>query len=80
MKTYLKWIMSNKMFSDYVKPGNEVDIEIVGHFRDSVPPVTLRDNVIQCGEPYSHDENGALYRTFKKVHNKWFYAGLYNIM
>lgn len=64
--------------SDFTKDfqaGDLVTDEIVQEFRNSLPPVTDRQNLVQAGEPYSHDSGGATYTTFRKVGKYWRYEG-----
>lgn len=69
-------------FDEYYKPGDEVDEETADYLLNVVPPATHRGNLIQCGEPYSHeaDENSGKYRptyaTVSAVGGKWIYCGV----
>lgn len=81
-KTYKGWGDSGvPTFDDYAEFGDEVDEEIVEHFANCVPPRTYRNDLVQCGEPYSHeyDTDGkcrATYSTFvKKSDGKWYFVG-----
>lgn len=52
--------------------GELVEFEIVEDLINCVPPTSLKQNCIQCGEPYDarYDENGNIrntYTTFKKI-------------
>lgn len=81
-KTHKGWGDSGvPSFDDYVEVGDEVDEEMVEHFANCVPPCTYRSDLVQCGEPYSHeyDTNGkfrATYSTFaKRSDGKWYFVG-----
>lgn len=57
--------------------GQEVDIEVVRQMRDCVPPETMTRDCLQVGEAYDHDRNTgeALYTTFEKQGERWFFTG-----
>ena len=67
--------------TDALKVGDLVEQEIVSDLMDSLPPVCMRSDCSQIGEPASHkeDANGnykATYTTFKKVaEGIWEYCG-----
>jgi hypothetical protein len=81
VKTYAGWSESGLgNFSDYCQPGDEVDEKVVDYFLNVVPPASHRSDLIQCGEPYSHelDEKGKLratFTTFAKLDGVWHYMG-----
>ena len=60
-------------FCDIASPGDLVEEEIVDEMINCVPPVCMRSDCTQCGEPYSHREDPdtgkwkATYTTFKYV-------------
>lgn len=60
-------------FDKIANPGDLVEEEIVDAFMNCLPPICLRSDCMQCGEPYSHIEDPdtkryrATYTTFKKV-------------
>lgn len=68
-------------FERAAKPGDLVDEEIVEEFVNCLPPTTLRGDLVQAGEPYSHqydletDQWRATYTTFAKVDGEWVYCG-----
>lgn len=67
IKTLDGWRKSGlRTWEDYCKPGELVTEDIVDEFVNSVPPVTLRNGIVQAGEAYSTqpDENGALKNTY----------------
>ncbi|MEG1894611.1 MAG: hypothetical protein RR162_00125 [Oscillospiraceae bacterium] len=81
-KTYKGWDDSGiPTFNEYVELGDEVDDEIVDYFANCVPPRTYRSDLVQCGEPYSHEYDTvgncrATYSTFiKKNDGKWYFVG-----
>lgn len=81
MKTFQQWTETNKHLDSFLIPGDEVDSEMVDYFRDTLPPRTMKSDLIQLGEPYEHfrDENRKLrgiYATLKRIGGKWIYAGL----
>lgn len=66
-------------FEKAAKPGDLVDEEIVEEFVNCLPPTTLRGDLVQAGEPYSHQYDPeaerwrATYTTFAKVDGEWTY-------
>lgn len=68
-------------FDKAAKPGDLVDEEIVQEFVNVLPPTTLRSNLVQAGEPYSHhfdpetERWRCTYTTFAKVDGEWVYCG-----
>lgn len=67
--------------TDALEVGDLVEQEIVDDIINCLPPVCMRNDCVQLGEPASHkkDANGnfkATYATFKKVsENTWEYCG-----
>lgn len=68
VKTFQGWRESGlPTFKDYCKPGDKVDEEMVDYFVNSVPPVTLRSDCTQSGEPFSSEadpETGKYRQTY----------------
>lgn len=70
-----------RSFDQAAKPGDLVDEAIVWEFLNCLPPVTNRRNLMQCGEPYSHEEDPetgrwrATYATFHRTEEGWVYCG-----
>lgn len=66
---------------DALKVGDLVEEEIVDELMDCLPPVCMRSNCSQIGEPANHkiDDNGkcrATYATFKRIADDiWEYCG-----
>lgn len=60
-------------FDKIAEPGDFVEEDIVDSFINCVPPVCLRSDCTQCGEPYSYEEDPVsktwkpTYTTFKRV-------------
>ena len=84
MKTLKEWDESGKSLTDYLKPGDEVDKEMVDYFMDLLPPHRMSAGYLQVGEPYDHikveDIHGevsikGIYATFHKEAGKWIYKG-----
>jgi hypothetical protein len=76
------WLKSGlPSFEDYCQPGDEVAEDIVDHFVNSVPPLTLRSDCTQAGETYSCElgEDGRYrntYTTFHRIDNeRWVFDG-----
>ena len=68
-------------FSECAKPGDAVEEAIVDEFLGCVPPVVLRADLMQCGEPANHMEDPrtgkwrATFTTFAKRGDAWYYCG-----
>lgn len=81
IKTFAGWVESGLSdFSDYCKPNDKVDREMVDYFRDVLPPTTMKARLLQSGDPhnYAPDENGRYretYTTFAKIDPSWIYMG-----
>lgn len=83
VKTYEGWHKSGlRTFEEYCFPGDTVDEEMVDHFVNSVPPVTLRSDCTQAGEAYSSalDPDTERYRstyiTFSRLSSSlWRFEG-----
>lgn len=68
-------------FEKVARPGDEVELDVVQAFIDAVPPIILKAELIQAGEPYSceldpdtgywHDT----FTTFKRESGHWIYCG-----
>ena len=67
------------LMSDF-KKGDLVSDEIVQELRNSYPPITDTNKVVQGGEEYSYNQNGPTYITFTKVGNNWRFEGALNKM
>lgn len=63
-------------------PGDAVDDDMVDHFRDILPPLCNRHDLMQASEPFSSEKDGAgryrdTYITFDRAADGgWRYAGL----
>lgn len=89
VKTFEGWHKSGlPTFEDYCFPGDKVDVAVVEHFLNSVPPVTLQPGFVQAGEAFSDepDEAGRMrptYTTFTVINgekdgngdNLWLFNG-----
>lgn len=74
-----EWNGSRTPFTEFAKVGDTVDDELHDYFMEVVPPITNSSTCLQCGEPYSHNENGATYITFERLLGcEWTYAGIKN--
>ena len=65
------------LMSDF-KKGDLVSDDVVQEFRNSYPPITDTNKVVQGGEEYSYNQNGPTYITFTKVGNNWRFDGALN--
>lgn len=87
MKYNGKEVISADKFSyDTAKIGDYIDADVVMNGMDSLPPVSMRLNCAQIGEPYSHRQDPdtgkwrATYSTFKCIEGDfckgvWEYCG-----
>lgn len=82
VKTMNEWKQSDKNdFSDFCKVDDKVSEDIINYFRDVMPPIIDRNNLLQVGEPYSHkldkqdNKFKPTYITFEKEENFWVYKG-----
>lgn len=67
-------------FEDYFIPGDTVTEDLVEYFVNIMPPTTMRTDLIQIGEPFSHElDDGGCYRptynTFCKRDGVWWFVG-----
>lgn len=65
VKTLQGWRDSGiNSFSDYVKEGDKVAVDIVDYFIELLPPRYYEKGFFQVGEPYDHVKEGGRYQTF----------------
>ena len=67
-------------FDNIAVPGDTVDDEIAMHFLNCLPPVTMKTDYFQCGEPVSDvlTDKGwyaPTYSTFIRKKGVWTYYG-----
>jgi hypothetical protein len=92
--TIEEWNEYGGSFTEMANAGDIVDNEIMEYFRDVLPPNMKRNKyaqAVQCSEPLTHDQNGALYITFIKFNenirpldkitpiNHWIYYPAYHV-
>lgn len=76
MKTMMDWEKSNiNYFEDFCFPGDLVGKDVIEHFRNVLPPITDKANLMQVGEPYSSVEGKSTYPTFVNKTEGWIYKG-----
>lgn len=81
-KTLAGWHRTGLNIEDYLLPGDAVDDDMVDHFRDILPPLCNRHDLMQASEPFSSEKDGAgryrdTYITFDRAADGgWRYAGL----
>ena len=56
----------------------EIDEEVYNHFLNTLPPAYWNRTVLQAGEPWTHDEHGAVYITFVQVKGVWNFVGFFH--
>lgn len=68
-------------FERAAHPGDRVSEDVVDAFVSALPPVTLTDALVQCGDPHSYefdDKEGRwreTFTTFCKTEEGWQYRG-----
>ena len=68
-------------FDEYFFPGDTVADDVYDNFLNILPPASMRQNLLQVGEPAAHEkdpETGkyrATYLTFVRTDGLWWYAG-----
>lgn len=72
MKNYKDWRGCD--FSDFVKPGDEIDEEMYHYFMEVVPPIYFHHGFL-CGEPSTHLMGEAVHDAFIFIDNKYRYIG-----
>ena len=72
--TMPSWNKSKLPFTQFADLGDEVSEGVVSYFCGCVPPVTNTSDCMQCGEPWSQNEIGYTYITFKKIKGRWYYS------
>jgi len=64
LRTEAGWHAQAGDLGVYLQPGDTVDETMEWYFLEVLPPETWTSDLIQIGEPYSHDAQGrALHRT-----------------
>ena len=72
VKSLKGWRESGLNFEEYILPGNEVMQGIVDEIVNGIPPVSLRKDCTQAGEPFSSEPTGNggvmdTYITFRRI-------------
>ena len=68
-------------FDEFFLPGDTVTEDVYDNFLDILPPATMRQNLLQVGEPAAHEKDPdtgkyrATYSTFVRTDGLWWYAG-----
>lgn len=81
-KTLAGWHRTGLNIEDYLLPGDAVDDDMVDHFRDILPPLCNRHDLMQASGPFSSEKDDAgryrdTYITFDRAADGgWRYAGL----
>lgn len=58
-KTLAGWHRTGLNIEDYLLPGDAVDDDMVDHFRDILPPLCNRHDLMQASEPFSSEKDDA---------------------
>lgn len=82
IKRFIDW---QGDLGQYLSIGDEVDEEMVQYFINILPPATMNGELVQMGEPFSHeyDSKGELRATYPTLKSnsqygegcRWYYAG-----
>ena len=68
-------------FDEFFFPGDTVAEDVYDNFLNILPPATMRQNLLQVGEPAAHEKDPATgnyratYSTFVRTDGLWWYAG-----
>ena len=81
MKTYKEWAACHRHLDVYLKPGDEIDREMVGYFKKHAWTRTKKSDYIQFRKSMGHyrnvmRKNRNVHDTIKQKDGRWFYAGL----
>ena len=81
MKTYKEWAACYRHLDVYLKPGDEIDREMVGYFKKNALPGTRKSGFIQFREPVENFMNvkqkiRTTHATILQKFGRWIYAGL----
>lgn len=80
-KSLTDWYNSGlRTFEEYFAPGDTVTEDLVDYFINIMPPQTMWSNLVQAGEPFSHENDSkgnyrATFITFAKKDGEWQFAG-----
>lgn len=80
-KSLADWQNSGlRTFEEYFIPGDTVTEDLVDYYITTMPPQTMWSNLVQAGEPYSHERDAkgnhrATYLTFTETDGQWYFAG-----
>ena len=88
-KTFAGWQDTGLDLPDYLHVGDSVDLDMVEHFRNVMPPLVDRFDLVQLSEPFADvlihtaGQDSRLYKvaaptymTFKREAGSWKYAGI----
>lgn len=86
MKTMAQWKASKKGLNTFLELGDPIDMEIVDYIIGVLPPITMKGDVIQMGEPFDAcpKTGKARWLTIRKLHHRdsgmnmdgdWIYDG-----
>ena len=81
MKTYKEWAACYRHLDVYLKPGDEIDREMVNYFNKNALPGTRESGFIQFREPVENFMNAkqkfrTIHATIQQKDGQWIYAGL----
>ena len=76
MKKHKDW--RGCKFSDFVKPGDEIDEEMYYYFLGVVSPIYFNHGFL-CGEPVTHRGGEAVYSAFTYFDEKYRYIGEFTV-
>ena len=80
-KSLTDWHNSGlRTFEEYFLPGDTVAEDVVDYLINVMPPQTMWSNLVQAGEPYSHENDSkgnyrATFITFAKKDGEWQFTG-----
>lgn len=68
-------------FEDYFRPGDIVTDDVIEHYINIYPPLAMRSDFVQAGEPYNCERNydtgsfQSTYITFSRYQGNWWFSG-----
>ncbi len=78
VKTMKQWTSSGSDFTEFVMPGDNVDMLIYDYFIGTVAPKRTFNGGFAMGEPvYTDSQGNKMYMVFVKQYRKYYYEGMF---
>ncbi len=75
MKTLKEWNKIGGTFTDYAKPGDEINVALYDYFLGVVYPIRLSKNAFLSGECVYHKDGEGFYDCFNRTNSHCYYTG-----